>query len=444
MKFVVGCIALALVGCGKKKPAPAATTTGSASPVAAGSGSGSNAGSAAGGDVAASAGSGAGSAAAGAYSDADDLLSMASGTLVVHEPKGVDNSVRLWRLFDGNTKSDWGVDKDVIEKEPFVIELAGRAQLDTFVVDAGSIELPDRLPGKIKIEVSDKSATDGFETVAELQPKQPAADGMTFKASKAVPGRWVRVTFFDANPDDTTQQDIANLHGYGQMLTPDTGIDVTGSYQTNEGELNLKQTGTTVTGCRKGAKAPIVGGVEGRVVHFNWPDNGDGFEGPAIGVFGKGNQWMGYWPTKVETPGLEDIEIQKKLSDKPAACDDKKDPIETSLAAGRVRLYGIHFNTDSAKLKDESKTTLDAIKKILDAHADWKITIEGHTDSTSTHDHNQTLSEQRATTVRDYLVKAGIAADRLDTKGLAETVPVAPNTDALGRAQNRRVELVKH
>ena len=42
-----------------------------------------------------------------------------------------------------------------------------------------------------------------------------------------------------------------------------------------------------------------------------------------------------------------------------------------------------------------------------------------------------------------YLVKAGIAADRLDPQGLAETKPIAPNTDALGRAQNRRVELVK-
>jgi outer membrane protein OmpA-like peptidoglycan-associated protein len=108
-----------------------------------------------------------------------------------------------------------------------------------------------------------------------------------------------------------------------------------------------------------------------------------------------------------------------------------------------VRLYGINFDTDSDKLKDESKTTLDAVKKVLDAHADWKITIGGHTDATSTHEHNQTLSEQRAAAVKAYLVKAGIAADRLDTAGLAETKPVAPNTDAMGRAQNRRVELVK-
>jgi outer membrane protein OmpA-like peptidoglycan-associated protein len=78
-----------------------------------------------------------------------------------------------------------------------------------------------------------------------------------------------------------------------------------------------------------------------------------------------------------------------------------------------------------------------------EAHADWKVTIEGHTDSTSTHDHNQTLSEKRAAAVKAYLVKAGIAADRLDTAGLAETKPIAPNTDALGRAQNRRVELAK-
>ena len=84
------------------------------------------------------------------------------------------------------------------------------------------------------------------------------------------------------------------------------------------------------------------------------------------------------------------------------------------------------------------------MKKVLDDHKDWKITIEGHTDSSATHEHNQPLSEKRAAAVKAYLVTAGIAADRLQTAGFAETKPIAPNTDALGRSQNRRVELVKN
>jgi OmpA family len=66
------------------------------------------------------------------------------------------------------------------------------------------------------------------------------------------------------------------------------------------------------------------------------------------------------------------------------------------------------------------------------------------TDSTSTPAHNQTLSEQRAGFVRDYLVGEGVAAERLTLVGLGQTKPVADNATELGRAQNRRVELVRN
>ena len=125
------------------------------------------------------------------------------------------------------------------------------------------------------------------------------------------------------------------------------------------------------------------------------------------------------------------IRRSSRRSPKPAPTT-RRIRLRLSLETGRVRLYGINFDTDSDKLKDESKATLDAVKKILTTHADWKITIEGHTDATATHDHNQSLSDKRAAAVKAYLVGAGIAADRLQTVGLAETKPIAPNTDALG------------
>lgn len=68
---------------------------------------------------------------------------------------------------------------------------------------------------------------------------------------------------------------------------------------------------------------------------------------------------------------------------------------------------------------------------------------DGPRAATSTHEHDQTLSEQRAASVKAYLAKAGIAVDRLETADFAKTNPVAPVVDAMGRAQNRRVELVK-
>ena len=71
------------------------------------------------------------------------------------------------------------------------------------------------------------------------------------------------------------------------------------------------------------------------------------------------------------------------------------------------------------------------------------VEIEGHTDSTGNAAHNLDLSQLRAKTVRAALVAAGIAADRLTTAGLGQTEPVASNDTEAGRAQNRRVEVVR-
>lgn len=80
---------------------------------------------------------------------------------------------------------------------------------------------------------------------------------------------------------------------------------------------------------------------------------------------------------------------------------------------------------------------------MLSGETSWSLTIEGHTDSTGTPAHNQVLSEQRAKSVREYLTGKGVAAGRLTTAGYGQVKPVADNATELGRAQNRRVELVK-
>lgn len=79
----------------------------------------------------------------------------------------------------------------------------------------------------------------------------------------------------------------------------------------------------------------------------------------------------------------------------------------------------------------------------MKAKPDWKITVEGHTDNTATPDYNQGLSDRRAKAVKKALETAGIAGTRLEAKELGQTKPIAPNDTTLGRAENRRVELVK-
>jgi outer membrane protein OmpA-like peptidoglycan-associated protein len=70
------------------------------------------------------------------------------------------------------------------------------------------------------------------------------------------------------------------------------------------------------------------------------------------------------------------------------------------------------------------------------------MVVEGHTDSQGSDDLNLKLSEDRAAAVRDYLVSRGVAADRLSAVGVGEKRPIADNTSAEGRANNRRVEIV--
>ena len=112
--------------------------------------------------------------------------------------------------------------------------------------------------------------------------------------------------------------------------------------------------------------------------------------------------------------------------------------------AGRIALYGLYFDTGRADIKPESKPQLDEMAKLLQAQPALKVYIVGHTDNQGTLDANRTLSTQRAQAViaalaRDYKIDA----KRMVAGGVASLAPLASNDAEDGRAQNRRVELVK-
>jgi len=110
---------------------------------------------------------------------------------------------------------------------------------------------------------------------------------------------------------------------------------------------------------------------------------------------------------------------------------------------GHAAVYGIEFDTGKATLKPASEKVLGDVLSLLQAQPDWKMKIEGHTDSTGTKAGNMTLSQQRAAAVVAWLVKKGIPAERLTAVGFGDSKPVADNATDEGRARNRRVELVK-
>jgi OOP family OmpA-OmpF porin len=106
-------------------------------------------------------------------------------------------------------------------------------------------------------------------------------------------------------------------------------------------------------------------------------------------------------------------------------------------------IYGINFDFNSDRIREESKPTLDKVAAILKESSDWQMLVEGHTDNIGGESFNRTLSEKRAAAVRNYLTGAGIDAARLRSAGAGFSQPVATNDTEAGRAQNRRVELIK-
>lgn len=100
----------------------------------------------------------------------------------------------------------------------------------------------------------------------------------------------------------------------------------------------------------------------------------------------------------------------------------------------------IYFDVASSTIKTESYGVLNEIVDILNANRNAMIKIAGHTDSDGSESYNQTLSEQRAASVKNYLVDHGISASRLTTAGYGENQPVVSNNSAANKAMNRRIE----
>jgi OmpA-OmpF porin, OOP family len=139
-------------------------------------------------------------------------------------------------------------------------------------------------------------------------------------------------------------------------------------------------------------------------------------------------------PPKVEPPPKPEPPPEPPPEPEPPPVVVKKERIELDRT--------IQFEPYSAKLIEDSKVLLDEVAAVLTKHPEiLLVQIEGHTDSKMGTQYNQQLSVKRANAVRAYLIKAGIAKNRLTAKGFGEKKPVGDNNTWKGRFQNRRVDL---
>lgn len=134
-----------------------------------------------------------------------------------------------------------------------------------------------------------------------------------------------------------------------------------------------------------------------------------------------------------------------------AAAQQRAQELESALAdlqakktdRGLVITLGdVLFATGRADLKSGARRSLEKLSAFLHEYPQRNVQIEGFTDSVGTDDYNQGLSERRAGAVRDALTSMGISSDRIQSRGLGKSSPVADNDSATGRQQNRRVEVI--
>lgn len=115
---------------------------------------------------------------------------------------------------------------------------------------------------------------------------------------------------------------------------------------------------------------------------------------------------------------------------------------EKIIAQGKFVSRDILFDVGKATIKEKSFVEISRIASFMKEHPDIRFSIEGHTDSQGDANANLQLSKRRAKAIKESLIKFGIAGNRLETKGLGESVPVDTNATPEGRANNRRVEFI--
>jgi len=131
----------------------------------------------------------------------------------------------------------------------------------------------------------------------------------------------------------------------------------------------------------------------------------------------------------------------KELKEQTAGSGVDVTPVDNGQAILVNLPEGVTFDVASYSLKPEFRATLDKVADSLKQYPNSLIDVYGHTDSTGSDAYNQTLSENRARTVANYLQMQGVSPSRIRSQGYGETMPVADNATEEGRRKNRRVEI---
>ena len=142
-------------------------------------------------------------------------------------------------------------------------------------------------------------------------------------------------------------------------------------------------------------------------------------------------------PISIRIKATDHITVTEKIADIGGEVTYRLEPI---IKKKPIIMRNLFFATNRATILPESEPELLNLYNLLVEYPEMRIRITGHTDNVGTDRFNQSLSEQRANSVRDDLIRRGISADRIEAEGKGESEPITTNDTDEGRAQNRRVE----
>lgn len=383
-----------------------------------------------------------------AHGEPVNMLSLQEGAAAVEIPPTY-GGWNAENLLDDSPNSGWACESGTIADNVFVFELVEKTTLDRFEFDNTSVDAEGAGARDVLVEVSATTASSGFSPVLQVSLADKT-DKQSFPATARTPARWVRLTI-KTNQGSPEWTELFSFRGFGEKPAMTTPVNISGTYDTSYSQFHVRQQGTALSGCYEYDEGLLNGAIEGRVMKIAWQEGGGPNDrGPAVLVFSPdGKSFRGFWWNQANSQNAPDGSWEgQKISTEVGSCPHWSGSVGGELkkklsSEKRARLYGILFDFNSAVIRAESKPVLDEVLNLLASEADWQLTIEGHTDALGADTRNQTLSQQRAEAVKAYLVAGGVAATRLKTTGFGESKPVADNGTELGRAQNRRVELVR-
>ncbi len=325
-----------------------------------------------------------------------------------------------------------------------VYELPAATTFDRFAVPEVT-EVPSAYVTffrEVEVAGSATSAEEGFEPLAaatlETHKKRGQVTELELKAKKPV--RFVKLTLSGGieNLAEKMGYQFSELIGNGSQETVPLEEGFTGTWDTrladvgrSAGLIELKQDGVAVTGCY--VSVTITGTVSGNILRAQGVSTSDtpsqyvlllDSEGALRGTANSNNGPFNLFggPTAPEGSTTE--------------CSDVPEP---ELGCGST-VY-VQFEFDSADLRPESEPILSDLFAGLKS-SEGSIVIEGHTSSEGSEAYNQGLSERRAQSVVDDLVRRGLESSRIRAAGKGEGEPIASNKNESGRSLNRRVEVV--